>query len=132
MQYVLTILLTFYPTLFLYASIPEAWMKWIDNIIVAGSGSFFVHLAVFALIFFLIYRVLAKFVMHGYYATFPRGIFSNLVYCILTLLIAIIAFYNVLPGDIIYDAPKLLDNYLLKNPYTFIAFLAPVAYLFFD
>ncbi len=132
MQYVLTILISFYPTIFLYASIPQAWMKWIDDIIPAGNGSFFVHLAVFALIFFFIYRVFAKFVMHGYYATFPRGIFSNLLYCFFALLLAVIVFYNVLPGDILYDAPKLLDNYLLKNPYTFIAFIAPIAYLFFD
>ncbi len=132
MQYVLTILLSFYPTFFIYLSIPESWMKWLDGIIPAGSGFFFVHLAVFALIFFFIYRVLAKFVMHGYYATYPRGIMSNLIYSVLTLLLAVIAFYNILPGELIYDAPKLLDSYLLKNPYTFVAFLAPVAYLFFD
>jgi len=51
---------------------------------------------------------------------------------IFMLALAVIAFYNLLPGNIIYDSPSYIDAYLLKNPYTFLALIAPFLYLFFD
>lgn len=132
MQYLLTIILSFYPTLFIYASIPAVWMKWVDGIIPNGNGFFFVHLALFAVIFFFIYKVITRFVSLGYFGRTGRGLLDVVLMTIFTLALAVIAFYNLLPGNIIYDSPSYIDAYLLKNPYTFIALVAPFLYLFFD
>ena len=132
MQYLLTIILSFYPTLFLYASVPAVWMKWVDGIIPTGKGFFFVHLALFAVIFFLVYKVLSRFISLGYFINTGRGLMRIVLMTIFMLALAVIAFYNLLPGNIIYDSPSYIDAYLLKNPYTFLALIAPFLYLFFD
>jgi hypothetical protein len=133
MSHLLTILLAFYPTIFLYSSIPQTWMKKVDALAATGTPMFFfVHLAVFGALFFVIHSVLKKF-LGGSIARSPRsGAVGVILMTVFTLAIVAIAFYNVLPGDILYHSPALVDKYLLKNPYTLIALVAPFIYLFFD
>ncbi len=132
MQYLLTIILSFYPALFIYASMPYAWMKWVDGIIPAGSGFFFVHLALFLVIYFVSYKVLSRFISLGYFGRTGRGLFGIILLTIFMVALMAITFYNLLPGNIVYDSPSYIDAYLLKNPYSFIALVAPFVYLFFD
>jgi len=131
MQILLTIVLSFYPSLFLYTSIPTPWMKWIDGILPTGAGFFFVHLVVFLLIFALAYIVLSKYISLGYFSS-RKGIVGMILMTVFALALALIALYNVLPQNTFYAAPQFLNDYLLKNPYTSIAFFVPWIYLFFD
>ena len=132
MHYLLTILLSFYPAFFIYNNIPAAWMKWIDGLIPGGNGFFFTHLAAFGVIFIITYIVLSKFVSLGYASRSHRSLMSIILMTAFTAALGIIAFYNILPGNMIYESPGFVDNYLLKNPFMFLALVAPLAYLYFD
>lgn len=131
MLYLLSIILSFYPTFFIYSSIPSSWMRWIDGLVPGGSGFFLVHLAVFGIIFFLSYSVISKYISLGYMGR-SRGLFGIILMTAFAAALGIIGFYSILPGNMLYESPGFVDNFLLKNPYLFIAFIAPLAYLYFD
>jgi hypothetical protein len=132
MYILLTLLLSFYPAIFIYSSIPAAWMKKIDAFAPTGNMPFIVHAAVFAVIFFLAYNVFKKYISLGYRNSGRSGVLGIILLAVFNAALALITFYNILPGNTVYASPALLDTYLLKNPYTFIALILPFGYLFFD
>jgi hypothetical protein len=132
MSILLTLLFSFYPAIFIYSSIPAAWMKKVDAFAPTGNMPFIVHAAVFAIVFFFAYNVLKKYVSLGYRNAGRGGMLGITLLAVFNAALALITFYNILPGETLYASPALLDTYLLKNPYTFIAFAAPWLYLFFD
>ena len=132
METLLVTLLTFYPSIFIYASIPEEWMRGVGGIIPTGAGFFLVHLILFSFIFFVVYMVLRKFISVSYFGTARRGFLGKGLMLVFVFALALIAFYYILPGNIIYDSPEVLDQYLLRNPYTLLALVAPFLFLFFD
>lgn len=75
--------------------------------------------------------VLRKFISLGYGGG-RRGVVGIVLMTVFTVALSLISFYNILPGNLIYATPNLIENYVLKNPYTFIALVAPFIYLFFD
>lgn len=132
MQILLTILLSFYPSLFLYSSVIGVFGKNLASIAASGFPYLLAHLLVFGVIFFVVHTILKKLISYGYYGATKRGFLGILIMTILTLAVAIIAFYEFLPGSILYPAPALIKTYLLANPYQLIALLLPFGYLFFD
>lgn len=132
MHLLLTILLAFYPTIFIYTSIPSSWMSKVDALAPAGMGFFLAHLGLFVLVFFVVHMVFRKFISFSYGRGLRTGILGVALITAFTAALALIAFYNVLPGDIVYNSPSWVDAYLLKNPFTAIALAAPWVYLFFE
>ena len=132
MNKMLTFLLSLYPTMFLYGAIPAAWKTALNGFAVSGStASFFIHLVVFGFIYFVSYKVIDRYVSFGYLSGMKRGALGLIITALLTALVLLIVFYNILPGNAIYPSPALIDAYLLQNPFTFIALSLPFAYLFF-
>ena len=123
MYILLTILLSFYPAIFIYTSIPSEWVKNADKLVL---------FAAFALIFILVHLALRKFISVGYMRGPRGGVFGIGLMVVFTAALAALTFYNVLPGNAVYDSPAFLDAYLLKNPWAFIALVAPFGYLFFE
>jgi hypothetical protein len=133
MNILLTILLALYPTMFAYQTIPLSWMKAINDLSKSGTSAYFlIHLIVFGAIFFIIYSSFKKFISLGFLGGSKRGVLAVTLLTIFTVAVALIGFYNVLPGSILYNAPVFLNKYLLVNPFTFLWLFVPFIYLFFD
>ncbi len=123
MHILLSLILSFYPALFVYQSLPLAWAKQLDILTLKFLA--------FALIFACTYLVMKKFVSLGYHI--PRsGILRGVLLTVFTVVLALISFYVFLPGETVYASPKILDSYVLKNPYMFLWLIAPFVYLFFE
>lgn len=132
MYKLLTVLLSFYPTFFIYNSVINVFGKKLDALAPAGINFFIAHLIVFAVIFFVVYRVFSKYISFGYMGGFKRGFLGTALAATLTLAIVLIAFYIFLPGAVIYAAPALVQKYVLAQPFLLIWLVLPFAFLFFD
>lgn len=133
MNKLLTFLLTLYPTMFLYGAIPSTWKAMLNGFAVAGSSaSFFIHLAVFGIIFFIAYKVIDRYVSFGYLGGSKRGALGLIIALLLTIGVLLVVFYNLLPGNAIYPSPVFINTYILQNPFTFLVLALPFAYLFFN
>lgn len=130
MYILLTILLSFYPAIFIYGHVPADLMKKVDALAPAGSAFFFFHLALFAVIFFLVHAVIRKFVSIGYRR--PGSVIGLALMSVFVLALALIALYDVLPGSMIYEMPRWVEEYLLKDSFMAAMILIPFVYLFFD
>ncbi len=132
METLLVTLLSFYPSIFIYASIPENWKKGLGSILPTGVGFFMIHFLLFAFIFFIVYMVLRKFISVSYFGSARRGFLGKGLMVVLVIALALIAFYYILPGNVIYDSPEVLDLYLLRNPFILFVLIMPFLFLFFD
>ena len=131
MNNLLAILLSFYPSLFLYSVILSEYKKNLDGIVSSGFAFFAVHFVVFAFLFFVVHTALKKLLSFGYLGGFKRGFVGISIMTLLVAFIAIIIFYNYLPGATLYPAPHFIQKYLLAQPYNLIAYILPFVYLFF-
>lgn len=131
MNILLNIILAFYPATLLWYSIPDAWYERLEGLGSTPSADFFFRAFLFALLFYLSYSVMKKFLASGYMSS-RQGFLSMALRTIFVLALALVSFYVLLGGGDIYQAPQLVRDYILKSPYTFIAMMAPLVYLFFD
>lgn len=123
MYILLTILLSFYPAILIYTSIPPAWTKNADKLVLFIA---------FASIFALCHLVMRKFISVGYMRGPRGGVLGIVLMTVFTAALAVITFYNILPGNEVYAAPAFLNMYVLKNPWAWVAFIAPFGWLFFE
>lgn len=131
MNNLLVVLLSFYPSLFLYSAILSQYRKNLDSFASSGFVYFAVHFVVLAFIFFIVHTGLKKLVSFGYLSGAKRGFVGISIMTLLVALIVVIVFYNFLPGATLYPAPLFIQKYLLAQPYTLIAYILPFIYLFF-
>ena len=131
MNNLLVVLLSFYPSVFLYSAIPTSLMKKVNAFSTSSFASFIIHLIILALLFFVVHTVLKKVVSFGYMGGSKRGFVGVSLMTLLIVFVGTIVFYTVLSGATLYKAPLFVQKYLLTEPYTFIAYLLPYIYLFF-
>ena len=132
MYNLLVILFSLYPTTFIYNAIPNAYMTKLDNLASTGLMFFVAHLIVFGLIFFVVYSVFKKFITIGFMSSGKTNFVGISLIVLMMLAVVTIIFYTVLPGESVYAAPKLVEDYILSQPFTLILLLLPFGYLFFD
>jgi hypothetical protein len=131
MHILLNIILAFYPATLLWYSIPVKYFERLEGLGSTPTTDFFLRAFLFALLFYLSFSVIKKFLTSGYMSSRP-GFVAMTLRIIFTLALALVAFYVLLGGSDIYQAPSLVHDYILTSPYTFVAMLAPLIYLFFD
>lgn len=131
MNILFNLIFSFYPTAFIYQSIPDAYIKKLDALAPSGFLYFALHLALFGFIFFVSYVGTKKFIFLGF-GEHRRGFLAVAAFVVLTLALAAITFWNILPGSTVYEAPALIEKYLLSNPWNLIALILPFVYFFFD
>jgi hypothetical protein len=132
MYNLLVFLFSLYPTSFIYNTIPSAYLEKLDSLAPAGFMFFVAHLIVFGIIFFVVYSVLKKFITIGFMTRSKTNFIGITLAVLMILAVVVIIFYTVLPGASVYAAPKLVDDYILSQPFTLILLLLPFGYLFFD
>ncbi len=129
MNIILNLILSFYPTTLLWYSIPSSLLKRIDSFGSTSSGHFFVRAIVYILIFIFCYLVIQRYVTVGYLGR--RQTLANILGALLLLILATFVFYSILPGANVYATPALVNQYILKGYYPFLAVILPIVYLYF-
>ncbi len=129
MSFLLSAILAFYPAALIWSLIPENYLSKLDSLSSGGLIHFLIRLVAFAIIFFISYKVIDKFCSRFSGRT---GALSFIFAIISFLLLLLITFYQILPGPEVYKAPIFVSNYILKLPFSFVAVLFPLIYLFFE
>ncbi len=132
MYNLLVFLFSLYPTVFLFNAIPAKYVSMLDNFASTGLVFFISHLIVFGIIFFIVHTVFRKFITIGFMRSSKTNIFGLSLIVLMLVAVAIIVFYQVLPGQSLYTSPKLINDFILTQPFTIIILLLPFGYLFFD
>ena len=132
MNILLNLIISFYPVTFIYQSILRIYEKKLEGIAPSGFSYFLVHLVVFGLVFFVVYVGIKKLVSLHFASQSRKGILSNVLMVLFTFVLASIAFWDVLPGGLIFKAPLFIQKYILVSPFDLIWLVVPFIYFFFD
>lgn len=128
MNILLNIVMAFYPAALVWSFIPTTYLNKLDALSSSDLVDFIFRLVAFGLIFFISYKAVSR--SSSRYGR--RGGLSVILGIISVVLLLIVIFFQILPGDVLYKEPEWISNYVLKIPYSFFAVLIPLVYLFFD
>jgi hypothetical protein len=138
MSKLVNFILAFYPATLVWLMIPQSFFDYFEgNKKLTGAATsnaalmtFGIRLIAYAILFFLAYRIISKFVSRGFYSS--RNFISIVLGILSIIILASIIFFELLPGETIYKAPEIISDYILKQPFTFFAALIPLVYLYFE